>query len=52
VSDKTPMFKPDANATPISEIKPPAPDPRNARVTKVHRKIAAAVKDGSIYRHR
>jgi hypothetical protein len=43
------FFKPDANATPIDQIKTAAPDPRNARVSKVHAQIAAGVRDGSIY---
>jgi hypothetical protein len=47
---ETPIFKPDANATPVSEIKPSPPDPRNARVSRVHAEIARAVQDGSIYR--
>jgi hypothetical protein len=50
--DETPIFKADANATPVSEIKPPAPDPRRARVSRVHAEIAEGVKDGSIYRPR
>jgi hypothetical protein len=48
--DETPIFKQDANATPVSEIKPPAPDPRRARVSKVHAEIARQVKTGDIYR--
>jgi hypothetical protein len=48
--DETPIFKPDSNATLVSEIKPAAPDPRNARVSKVHAEIARQVKDGSIYK--
>jgi hypothetical protein len=47
-SDQTPIFKPDANATPVSEIKPPAPDPRAARVSKVHAEIRQAVKEGRL----
>lgn len=47
---ETPMFPAGANATLVSEIKPPAPDPREARVSKVHAQIAQQVKDGSIYR--
>jgi hypothetical protein len=50
MTSETPIFKPDTNATPVSEINPPAPDPRRARVSKVHAEIAKAVKDGSIYR--
>ena len=49
-SDTPTMFGPNANATPISEIPPPAVDPRRARVHAVHQRIAKAVKDGSIYR--
>ena len=48
--DDTPIFPATTNATPISEIKPTPPDPRNARVSKVHAEIARGVKDGSIYR--
>ena len=47
---REPFFKADANATPVSDIQAPAPDPRRARVSKVHAQIAAGVKDGSIYR--
>jgi hypothetical protein len=48
--DETPIFKSEANATLVSDIKAPAPDPRRARVSKVHAEIAQGVKDGSIYR--
>ena len=37
--NSTPIFKPDANATPVSEIKPPALDPRRERVHRVHEEI-------------
>jgi hypothetical protein len=50
MSDKTPIFKPDANATLVSDIKPPAPNPRAAKVHAVHQEIARQVKDGSIYK--
>jgi len=49
--DETPpMFPASANVTPVDQIKPPAPDPRNARVHRVHTELAAKVRDGSIYR--
>lgn len=49
-ADTPPIFKPDANVKPVSEIKPPASDPRRAKVHAVHTKIAQKVRDGSIYR--
>jgi hypothetical protein len=48
-NDQPPVFPPGANATPVSEIKAPAPDPRCVRVSKLHARIAQGVKDGSIY---
>jgi len=50
VSDPTPIFKPDTNATLISDIAGPAPDPRRAKVSKVHAEITKQVRDGSIYK--
>jgi hypothetical protein len=50
--DETPIFPTGANATPVSEIAPPAPDPRRARVSKVHAEVAKAVKDSGVYRPR
>jgi hypothetical protein len=51
--DETPpIFPAGASATPVSEIKAPAPDPRRARVSRVHAEIASRVKDGSVYRPR
>jgi hypothetical protein len=49
---ETPIFPERSNATPVSEIAPPAPDPRRARVSKVHAELAKAVKDGGVYRPR
>lgn len=44
---ETPIFKPDANATPVSKIHPPPPDLRRERVHRVHGEIAKAVKDAN-----
>lgn len=43
------MFHPSASPQLVSEIKPPKPDPRAAKVSKVHAEIMGKVKDGTIY---
>ena len=48
--DETPIFKADTQATLVSDLAAPAPDPRRAKVSAVHKQIVAGVKDGSIYR--
>ena len=47
--EDTPIFPAGAHATPVAKIKPPAQDPRRAKVHRVHQEIAAGVRDGSLY---
>ena len=50
MSDTPSMFHPGADATPVSEIKRPTPDPRAAGAHRMHKRITQGVRDGSIYR--
>jgi len=48
--DSPAIFPTGSNATPVSEIKPPAPDPRAERVHRVHGEIVRQAETGEIYR--
>lgn len=49
-TDSPAIFPAGCNPTPVSEIKPPAPDPRAERVHRIHGEIARQVRTGEIYR--